>query len=152
MTMEQKKEGSPPRESHSRRVFVDAKIVGRHDPALPKKTLVAYVVEGREHLQNVKTVDDVDQTDEAELEAVAFAIRELRDKLESFTILCDNESVVSEIWRGEVRPRSRRVLGEIQHVIKEGGSSINIELLSNPSDKLLNRYVAEMEKQRSDDI
>jgi hypothetical protein len=51
-----------------------------------------------------------------------------------------------------VRPRSRRVLGEIQHEIKAGGSSIKIELLRNPADQFLNRYVAEMEKQRSDDI
>src|SRR5881397_1590462 len=84
-------------------VFVDAKIMGRHDVALPKRTFVGYAVDGREDIQKVTEVERVDETDEAELEAVAFAIRDLKGVLPEFTILCDNESVVSEILRGETR-------------------------------------------------
>jgi ribonuclease HI len=122
--------------------------MGRHDVALPHKTLVAYVVEGREELRNVKEVEGVYETDEAELKAIAFAIAELKERLDNFTILCDNESVVSEIKRGVARPRSRPALSEIQAEIKSRLGNIKIELLNNPADKLLNEYVVAAKKKQ----
>src|SRR5947199_7587583 len=121
-------QGLPADSSKDNRVFVDAKIMGRHDVYLPKKTLVAYVVEGNEQLRNVVPVEGVDQTDEAELMAVEFAISELKNTLGKLTILCDNESVVSEILRGEARPRSRPVLSKIQREIKDSESMIRVQL------------------------
>src|SRR5205807_8274859 len=85
-----------PRTTKGLRVFVDAKVVGRHDKEIPKRTIVAYVVEGRDELKNVTDVK-ADETDEAELHAIAFAIHELTDKWAEFRIICDNESVVAVI-------------------------------------------------------
>lgn len=73
------------------RVFVDAKIIDRPDKSLPKRTLVAYIVEGSDLLRGAREVEGVDETDEAELAAVAFAIRELKGKLGKFTIICDHD-------------------------------------------------------------
>src|SRR5947208_12724139 len=95
------------------RVFVDAKIVGRHDPEVPKRTIVAYVVEGREELGNATEVK-ADETDDAELHAIAFAIHELKDKLTEFRIICDNESVVSVInTENQKSARKRPVLSQL---------------------------------------
>ena len=95
-------------------------------------------------------MENAQQTDEAELEAVAFAICELKNKLEKLTILSDNEGVVSEILRGETKPSSRQILAKILSEIKASGSSIKVELFSNLADKLLKQYQAELEKQQSD--
>ncbi len=62
------------------RVFVDAKITSKHLKDAPKRTIVAYVVEGRDELKNATDVK-ADETDDAELHAIAFAIHELKDKL-----------------------------------------------------------------------
>jgi ribonuclease HI len=138
-TMVQKQERPTSEKEQRYRVFVDATIEERH--AVPKRTFVAYVVEGRPELQKVAEIENAHQTDEAELEAVAFAIRELKNKLEEFTILSDNEGVVSEILRGETRPSSRPILAQILSEIKASRSSINVELFSNLADRLLKQYL-----------
>jgi hypothetical protein len=118
-------------------VHVDAKIIGRDDPASPKRTLVGYVVEGSTGLQGVKEVA-ADETDEAELEAVAFAFRELKEKLPRFTIVCDHESVVLEINRGRTRPRSPPLLSQVQEEMRKNPSIRVIQLAKNPAHALLN--------------
>jgi hypothetical protein len=75
------------------RVYVDAKILGSHESTPGKNSYVAYFSEDA-RIRGFCPVD-ADQTDEAEFKAIAFAIRELKGKLRAFTILCDNESVVS---------------------------------------------------------
>ncbi len=86
---------------------------------------------------------DADQTDDAEMHAVAFAIRELKGKLEQFTILCDHEGVVTEIIRDEFRQgKSRPILPEILQERKEN-PSIMVKLGNNPAHRLLNRYLSE---------
>ncbi len=127
------------------RVYVDAKIEGRHDQKLPKKTYVAFVVDNGEGLQEVTEVE-ADETDDAELHAVAFAIRRLKGKLEQFTIVCDHQSVVSVIIRkdrtaGKKRPILLEILNEI-----ESNPSISIELLANnPAHRLLNKHIAALQ-------
>jgi hypothetical protein len=122
-------------------VHVDAKITGRHDPASPKRTLVGYIVEGSTSFQAVKEVA-ANETDEAELEAVAFAITELKGKLPQLKIVCDHESVVLEINRGETRPRSPPVLSRIQEEIRRNSSIKVVQLAKNPTHALLNRAEA----------
>ena len=107
-----------PRTTKDPRVFVDAKIVGRHGPEIPKRTIVAYVAEGRDELKNATEVK-ADETDDAELHAIAFAIHELKDKLAEFRVICDNESVVSVIAKenqktARKRPILSRVLAELR--------------------------------------
>ncbi len=93
------------------RVYVDAKILGRHEPTPGKNSFVAYFSEDA-RLHGFSSID-ADQTDEAELKAIAFAIRELKGNCNAFTIMCDNESVVSQITRALARPSSRPELSEI---------------------------------------
>ena len=79
----------------SHNVFVDATILQKHNKDMPKRTFVAYFVEGRPELQDVKEVIDIgaDETHEAELFSVLFAIERSNAMLDHFTILCDHESI-----------------------------------------------------------
>ncbi len=141
-----RKRDDKPTQGTGFRVYVDAKILGIQEVTLPRRTLVGYVVDGREdELRGVQEVS-AEETDEAEMSAVLFAIRELKGKLGEFTIVCDHESVVSEINRGESRPRSRPVLSEILQECR-ANPSIKVEFLaSNPAHRLLNRYLSEQLK------
>ena len=126
-------------------VFVDAKIIGRHDPMFPKNSFVAYFSEDA-GVHGFSPVD-ADQTDEAELKAIDFAIKELRGKLRSFTIMCDNESVVSQINRALVRPSSRHVLLEILAEMK-ANHGITVEFFGkNPAHSFLNQEIARLQGQ-----
>ena len=124
------------------RVYVDAKIVGRHELGLPKKTYVGYVVENNDDLQGV-TVVKADETDDAELHAIAFAIRQLKDRLDEFTVVCDHESVVSVIKRKDMSAgRKRPILVEVLRQM-ESNPSVEVELLANnPAHRLLNKHIA----------
>jgi len=125
------------------RVFVDAKIVGRHEKEAPKRTIVAYVVEGRDELKNAAEVK-ADETDDAELHAIAFAIHELKDKLAEFRVICDNESVVSVIiTENQKTARKRPILSQLL-AEKRDRPAIQVELLeNNPAHKFLNKWLAE---------
>ena len=122
------------------RVFVDAKILRRHEKTVPKNTIVGYVVESK----NLSDFNQVraDETDQAELEAVYFAITRLKDKFSEFTIVTDHESVYSLIKErkrksGERRPVLLKILDEI-----EARSGIVMELLEkNPAHKAVNKYL-----------
>jgi hypothetical protein len=127
------------------RVYVDAKIIGRHEPTPGKNSFVAYLSEDA-RVQGFAPVD-ADQTDEAEFKAIAFAIKELKGKFETFTILCDNESVVSQITRGLARPSSRPVLSEIQAEMR-ADPGVKIEFFGkNPAHSFLNKEIAKIQKQ-----
>ena len=131
------------------RVYVDAKILGRNDPNLPKRTLVAYKVENSELLQGVRGVD-AEETDDAELHAILFAIRELKGRLKQFTIICDHESVVSEANRQpKETPKTNPILKEIREELK-ANPSIKLKVFAiNPAHTLLNQYL-EKEKAKSE--
>jgi len=132
---------SRPREGA--KVFVDAKIVGRHDKDAPKRTVVGFVVPGRQDFDSARFLE-ADETDDAELHAVYFAIQQLKDKLTEFTIICDHDSVVSMIDRGSPkmvrkRPILSKILGE-----KEKHPGIEVVVLEkNPAHKFLNKWYAE---------
>ncbi len=122
------------------RVFVDAKILRRHEKTVPKDTVVAYTVENQDIVNFCKV--RADDPDDAELQAVAFAIRELSDRYPDFRIVTDNESVFSVIdGKNRKAGRKRPVLLEILDEL-EAKPSIRIELLEkNPAHKALNKYV-----------
>lgn len=132
-------------ETRGLRVFVDAKIVGRHDPSLPKRTFVAYLVDDSPSSQGVKEVV-APETDDAELHAVAFALDQLKDKFERFTIICDHESAVSIINRREPRLAEKRpILQSIIEVLKSHPSIQVVQLTKNPAHSLLNAYLAKVQ-------
>lgn len=85
-----------------------------------------------------------EDTDDAELHAVAFAIRELKDRLRDSTVVCDHEPVVTEInEKKEKSGQKRPVLLEILDECAKN-SNIKVEHLeSNPAHRVLNRYVRE---------
>lgn len=124
------------------KVYVDATILGRHDPKAPKNAWVAYVVEGRNELRGVKEVD-AEETDEAECEAVLFAIRELRDNLNKFTIFCDHQSVVSEAKQySKDTPKTKQILREIRRELASSEPNIKLEeFLINPAHTYLNEFL-----------
>lgn len=131
------------------RVYVDAKIIGRHMEGTGKNSFVAYCSEDY-GVQGFASVE-ADQTDEAEFKAIDFAIKSLKGKLPKFTIMCDNESVVSQISRALVRPSSRPVLAEILSE-KEANSGISIEFFGkNPAHSLLNKEIARLPNVRGGD-
>jgi hypothetical protein len=126
------------------RVFVDAKIIGRHEPSLPKECICRIFL-GRCWGPWFCPID-ADQTDEAELKAISFAIEALGGKLQSFKIMCDNESVVSQINRALVRPSSRRVLLEILAEMK-ANHGITVEFFGkNPAHSFLNEELARLQE------
>lgn len=125
------------------KVFVDATILGRHDLKAPKNTWVAYVVEGTKDYRDAKSVSVV-ETDDAEYEAIRFAIQELKDKLPKFTIFCDHESVVYQInkYSNKIR-KPKDILKQIQREIKSHGN-IEVKLFrKNPAHTFLNKYLLE---------
>ena len=131
-------------EPHVIRVFVDAKILGRDDPTKPKRTFVAYVVENRPASQGFTEIKEegADETDQAELHAIAFAIRELRQDFSEFTVMSDNQSVVDVIHRSsEGLPKPKGILAEIREQ-RSRNLSIQVQWYEkNPAHRVLNAHV-----------
>jgi len=113
-------------------VFVDAKITSKHLKDAAKRTIVAYVVEGRDDLKSAAEVK-ADETDDAELHAIAFAIHELKDKLAEFRVICDNEFVVSVITTENQKTAHKRPI--LSHLLaeKRENPGIRVEPLEKQS-------------------
>lgn len=128
------------------KVYVDAKIENRHEPDLPKRTLVAYLSENS--LQNIKEVQ-ASETDDAELQAILFAIQDLKGKLKRFMIICDHESVVTQINQGpDYSGHKKPLYDSIWSELDKANHAIAVGLLkSNPAHRVLNAYLRE-EKNR----
>ena len=129
--------------------LVDAKILGRDDRAKPKRTFVAYVVKDRADLQGFTEIIETgaDETNEAELHAIAFAIRSLKQVLPEFTVMSDNQSIVDVISRGaDETNNAKRVLAEILEQ-KKANSLIRVKWYEkNPAHRVLNTHVLELKK------
>ncbi len=127
-------------------VHVDAKITGMHDKQLPRNTFVGYVVEGREKEFSGVRVVQASETDEAEEQAILFAITGLKDRIKGFTIICDHESAITKVnWKGEDRRKARKdkVLPSIWQELDEM-PSIRVQALKyNPAHAFLNRRLKE---------
>ncbi|MDG6918160.1 MAG: hypothetical protein JRN62_01775 [Nitrososphaerota archaeon] len=123
------------------KVYVDAKILNMHDPSLRREAYVGYVVEGSGR-KNVKRVE-AQESDDAEVLAVLFAIEELRAERESirgFTVVCDHESVVSEARRDRVKNPSA-LLQRLRETLR-AHPRVRLEALqSNPAHQVVTEYV-----------
>ncbi|MGH9921456.1 MAG: reverse transcriptase-like protein [Nitrososphaerales archaeon] len=123
------------------KVYVDATILGRHNVELPKNAYVAYVVDGRKELWGVKLVE-AKETDEAECEAILFAIDVLKAELPRFTIVCDHQSVVREATKPTENPKAKRCIKEIRKELENSGKRIMLEEFPiNPAHILLNEHL-----------
>jgi hypothetical protein len=121
------------------RVYVDAKIKGMHDEKLPKEAYVGYYVE--ETGEHNEEPTNADESDDAEIQAVLFAFKELGKKFDKLTIICDHQSVVSEANRPTVKKPSAR-LAHLRTVLHENQSTIELKALqTNPAHKTVTEYV-----------
>jgi len=128
------------------RVYVDAKILNMHDRYLPKEAFVGYLVEGSGR-SAAKRVE-ADESDDAEVMAILFAVEELKGSMGRFTVVCDHESVVSEALREEVRKPSA-LMERLRQVLSED-SSITLEALkANPAHGVVTAYVNQQKLGRS---
>ncbi len=108
-------------------VYVDAKIVGAHDRSLPRASYVGYFVEGSgEHAEREV---DADESDDAEVLAILFAIERLKSRFERMRIVCDHQSVVSEANRESVR-RPSQLLTRLREEIR-GSPSVELTALQH---------------------
>lgn len=128
------------------KVYVDATILGRHAVELPKNAYVAYVVDGMKELCDVKPVE-AKETDEAECEAILFAIHALKAELPRFTIVCDHQSVVREATKPTENRKAKRCIKEIRKELENSGKMIKLEEFPiNPAHTLLNEHLLQGKK------
>lgn len=120
------------------RVYVDAKILNMHDPALRREAYVGYIVEGGARRNVVKV--DATESDDAEILAILFAIDELKDELGRFVVVCDHESVVSEAKRGIAKNPSE-LMTRLRETLRRN-PSVRLEVLqANPAHGIVTEYV-----------
>jgi len=133
-----------PRLSKPPRVYVDAKILNVHDPTLEREAYVGYVVEGSNRHDATRV--DAKESDDAEVQAILFAIKELKDQLRRFTIVCDHESVVSEAKKGVARNPSE-LMKSLREALRQN-PSIGLEVLkANPAHGLVTEYVNNLKEE-----
>ena len=128
-------------------VYVDAKILGRHDKRSPHRAYVGYFVDGggRKGAKGIKA----EESDDAEVEAILFAIESLRGQYAHMTVVCDHQSVVSEANRVEVKKPSDR-MQELRSILRSNHASIRLKALkSNPAHKVVTEYVNMLKEQES---
>lgn len=127
-------------------VYVDAKIINRHDANALKKAYVGYVVPNMKGLKQFKSVD-AKETHDAEYQAVLFAIIELKGQLKQFTIFCDNKSVVDEALREPKDSQNTNpYLSKIRKELADSNPNIRLKWFEkNPAHARLNEYVRQKE-------
>src|SRR3989304_395288 len=122
------------------KVYVDATISNMQDLNLPKEAFVAYVVEGSK-LRGVQKVE-ASETDDAELQAILFAMDELNGKLKRFIIFCDHESVVSQVKleQGNYKLKNQ-FLNDVRSRLR-ANPSIKVDLFNkNPAHRYLKKHL-----------
>jgi len=130
------------------RVYVDAKILNVHDPTLEREAYVGYVVEGG--YRHGATRVDATESDDAEVLAILFSIRELKEQLRRFTVVCDHESVVSEAKKSVAKNPSE-LMKRLRETLKQN-PSIGLEVLkANPAHGIVTEYVNSMKTDREED-
>jgi ribonuclease HI len=122
-----------------KKVYVDAKILNVHDPRLPRKAYVGYLVHG-DGRQGAREVEEM-ESDDAEVRAILFAIEELRGTVGRMTIVCDHESVVSEANREVARDPSP-LMRELRETLGRNRKTIRLRALqANPAHAVVTAYV-----------
>lgn len=120
------------------KVYVDAKILNMHDPSLQKEAYVGYVVEGTGE-KGGKPVK-AEESDDAEVLAIMFAIESLKPKMPKFSVVCDHESVVSEAKKDVVKKPSE-LMARLRDMLEEN-PSVSLEVLkANPAHGVVTEYV-----------
>jgi hypothetical protein len=124
-------------------IYVDAKILNVHDQKLERVAYVGYFVERTKEHQEMSV--SATESDDAEIQAILFAIGELGKKFEDLLIVCDHQSVVSEANREHVKKPSQLLaaLRERLHANKQ----VKLEALqANLAHGTLTAYVNRMKQ------
>ena len=128
-----------------KQVYVDASVVGIHERGVRRNAFVGYVIEGDDCPPKGKKVEAW-ETHEAEEAAILFAIRELKNSLKRFTVLCDHKSAVLRAnWMGEDRKKVKddQILMDLWKEL-DANHSIRVRLFkSNPAHMAVNQFVKE---------
>lgn len=120
------------------RVYVDAKILNMHDQKLKRSAYVSYFVKSTG--QHREKQASATESDDAEIEAILFAVENLHDRFRRMVIVCDHQSVVSEAKREKVKKPSA-LLTRLREVLEEN-PHVELEVLeSNPAHGTLTSYV-----------
>lgn len=129
------------------KVYVDAKILNMHDPALHREAYMGYVVDGSGKSEASKievNETEVLESDDAEVLAILFAIDRLKGSLRKFVVVCDHESVVSEANREEAKNPSA-FMKRLRETLQENRRSVSLEaLMANPAHGVVTEYVNRM--------
>jgi ribonuclease HI len=105
---------------------------------LEREAYVGYVVEGSNRHDATRV--EATESDDAEVLAILFAIKELKGQLRQFTIVCDHESVVSEAKRSVAKHPSE-LMESLRDTLKQN-PSIGLEVLkANPAHGIVTEYV-----------
>jgi len=126
-------------------IYVDAKITGMHSESMERTAYVGFISED-DSLHDAAAVA-ASETDEAEASAILFAIKTLRRRLRSFTVICDHESVVQKAnWKGKARSsgKNSQVFLDLWRELDEGSVVVQ-PLKTNPAHRFLNKWVKERE-------
>ncbi len=119
-------------------MYVDAKILNVHDPSLKRRAFVGYMVEGdgRSGARESAALE----SDDAEVDAIRFAIEDLRGRYSKIVVVCDHESVVSEAVREDVVRPTESIL-ELRQVLGEN-EWVELEVLkANPAHGVVTQFV-----------
>ena len=120
-----------------RKVYVDAKIINVHDPKLPRKAFVGYMVEGGGSNARESTATE---SDDAEVDAIIFAIDDLEGDHGQITVICDHESVVSEALLKDPGRQSAAIVRLRQVLDKNKWARLEV-LKANPAHKVVTEFV-----------
>jgi len=128
------------------RVFVDAKIIGMHDKQSPKSAYVGYYVQDLGFHREIPI--EASESDDAEIQAILFAIDDLKERFVRITVVCDHESVVSEAKRDSVK-KPTPLLEKLRKILRDN-PRISLEALgSNLAHRYLTLYVNELKQNSS---
>jgi hypothetical protein len=122
------------------RVYVDAKILNRHEKSMPHPAYVGYLVEGTG--ESCAKGISAEESDDAEVLAILFAMEMLEGKAGLFSIVCDHESVVSEANRDGDPKNQSQDMKTLRAKLREVSPRIVLEaLLANPAHGVVTEYV-----------
>jgi ribonuclease HI len=109
-----------------------------HDPTLQRVAYVGYLVEGSTRHKAKKV--DATESDDAEVQAILFAMDDLKDEMKRFTVVCDHDSVVSEAKRDVARNPSALMV-KLRETLRQN-PSVGLEVLkANPAHAIVTEYV-----------
>ena len=128
------------------RVYVDAKILNVHDSNLKREAFVGYLVE--ESGKKRARPSEAEESDDAEVDAILFALEDLKGDGRKITIVCDHESVVSEALLHNPEKQTKSI-EKLRAALSENRWARLEVLKANPAHGVVTEYVNEYLKKKA---